>query len=83
MLALNLSPFLNKAVTLAYFQSLCTSPSSIVFLKINVMNGVNSDDRSFKIHDVIKSGPQALFGFVFCNNFLTPSSLTLMFGIDG
>jgi hypothetical protein len=33
LLALNLSPFLNKAVTLAYFQSLGTSPSSIVFLE--------------------------------------------------
>ena len=41
----NLSPFLNKAVTLAYFQSLGTSPSSIVFWKINVGNGVNSGDR--------------------------------------
>jgi hypothetical protein len=50
---LNLSPFLNKAVTLAYFQSLGTSPSSIVFLTINVRN---SDWKYANVTALFKKG---------------------------
>ena len=46
-------------------------------------SGEISAASSFMILAVSISGPVALLGFSFCNNFRTPSAVTLMSGIAG
>ena len=62
------------AVTFAFLQSAGTSPCSRLLLKIIVNRGAISSASSFRILAGMESGPLALFGLTFRNNFVTPSS---------
>ena len=81
MLALKRSPFLKMVETFADRQSGAV-PESRDFWKIAVSNGDISSASSLRILAGIMAGQQALFGFIFFKSFATPSSVTMMSGID-